>query len=90
MEGHPSDRSYRHVAFKVDEADLPSFQARLLSLGVEIRPPRQRVEGEGNSLYFYDFDNHLFELHTGTLGQRLERYSADLATQESAHGLTDH
>ena len=75
MEGHPSERSYRHVAFKVDEADLPLFQARLLSLGVEIRPSRQRVEGEGNSLYFYDFDNNLFELHTGTLGQRLERYS---------------
>ena len=25
-------------------------------------------------LYFYDDDNHLFEIHTGTLAQRLERY----------------
>jgi fosfomycin resistance protein FosX len=75
MEGRPSERSYRHVAFKADDADLPSIEARLRSLGVEIRPPRQRVEGEGNSLYFYDFDNNLFELHTGTLEQRLERYS---------------
>jgi fosfomycin resistance protein FosX len=75
MEGQPSERSYRHVAFKADDADLPSIEARLRSLGVEIRPPRQRVEGEGNSLYFYDFDNNLFELHTGTLEQRLERYS---------------
>jgi hypothetical protein len=33
------------------------------------------VEGEGQSLYFYDFDNHLFELHTGTLAQRLARYA---------------
>jgi fosfomycin resistance protein FosX len=74
MEGQPSERSYRHVAFKADDADLPSIEARLRSLGVEIRPPRQRVEGEGNSLYFYDFDNNLFELHTGTLEQRLERY----------------
>ena len=31
-------------------------------------------EGEGESLYFYDFDNNLFELHAGTLEQRLERY----------------
>lgn len=26
-------------------------------------------------VYFYDFDNHFFELHTGTLEQRLERYA---------------
>ncbi|HUR00011.1 MAG TPA: FosX/FosE/FosI family fosfomycin resistance hydrolase [Gemmatimonadaceae bacterium] len=75
MEGQPTERSYRHVAFKVHEADLSSFEARLRSLGVEIRPPRPRVEGEGLSLYFYDFDNNLFELHTGTLEQRLERYA---------------
>ncbi len=35
---------------------------------------RSRVEGEGRSLYFYDYDNHLFELHTGTLFQRLQKY----------------
>jgi catechol 2,3-dioxygenase-like lactoylglutathione lyase family enzyme len=76
MEGTPpSERSYRHVAFKVTEADLPKFEARLRALGVEIKPPRPRVGGEGQSLYFYDFDNHLFELHTGTLEQRLDRYS---------------
>ena len=43
--------------------------------GAEVKPPRPRVEGEGQSLYFYDFDNHLFELHTGTLEQRLARYA---------------
>ncbi|MDP3309636.1 MAG: FosX/FosE/FosI family fosfomycin resistance thiol transferase, partial [Polaromonas sp.] len=26
--------------------------------------------------YFYDFDNHLFELHTGTLDERLRQYKA--------------
>nr|WP_277871356.1 hypothetical protein [Chroococcidiopsis cubana] len=41
---------------------------------MEIRESRSRVEGEGSSLYFYDYDNHLFELHTGTLAQRLARY----------------
>lgn len=76
MEGEPpADRSYQHVAFAVGEDDLPACQARLQALGVEIHPPRPRVEGEGQSLYFYDFDNHLFELHTGTLAQRLERYA---------------
>jgi len=76
MEGtSPRERSYRHVAFKVAEEELPKFEARLRALGVEIKPPRPRVEGENQSLYFYDFDNHLFELHTGTLEQRLQRYS---------------
>ncbi len=75
MEGQQSDRSYRHIAFKVTEMELPIFEARLRLLGVEIQPPRTRVEGEGHSLYFYDFDNNLFELHTGTLQQRLDRYS---------------
>jgi catechol 2,3-dioxygenase-like lactoylglutathione lyase family enzyme len=74
MEGKPVDRSYRHIAFKVGAADLPHLEVKLRSLGVEIQPSRPRVEGEGQSLYFYDFDNNLFELHTGTLEQRLRRY----------------
>lgn len=74
MEGKPVERSYRHVAFKVSAADLPALEARLRLLGAEIQPSRPRVEGEGQSLYFHDFDNNLFELHTGTLEQRLERY----------------
>lgn len=41
---------------------------------MDILPGRARVEGEGASLYFYDFDNHLFELHSGALAERLERY----------------
>lgn len=74
MEGEPVERSYRHVAFKVHASELPEIEARLRSLGAEIKPPRPRVDGEGQSLYFYDFDNNLFELHTGTLEQRLQRY----------------
>jgi catechol 2,3-dioxygenase-like lactoylglutathione lyase family enzyme len=75
MEGEPpAERSYQHAAFAVDEADLTRYRANLETLGVEIRPSRPRVEGEGQSLYFYDFDNHLFELHAGTLEQRLARY----------------
>jgi len=75
MEGEPAERSYRHVAFAVAEKDMPSCETRLRALGAEVKPPRPGVEGEGLSLYFYDFDNHLFELHTGTLAQRLKRYA---------------
>jgi fosfomycin resistance protein FosX len=74
MEGPKVERSYRHVAFKVDASDLPVFEGRLRRLGVEVKTARPRVEGEGESLYFYDFDDNLFELHSGTLEQRLERY----------------
>ena len=75
MEGSPAGRSYRHVAFEVDAADLPRYETRLRSLGAEIKPPRSRVEGEGMSLYFYDYDDNLFELHAGTLDERLARYA---------------
>ena len=77
MEGEslPS-RTYNHVAFKVRDDALETYRARIEALGLELRPPRPRVEGEGRSLYFYDEDNHLFELHTGTLDERLARYSA--------------
>lgn len=53
---------------------LPDYRLGLEALGVEINPPPPRVPGGGQSLYFHDFDNHLFELHTGTLEQRLARY----------------
>lgn len=75
MEGEPhAGRTYDHIAFSVDEADFDTYLERLRQAGVEIRPPRARVQGEGRSVYFYDFDNHLFELHAGTLEERLARY----------------
>jgi catechol 2,3-dioxygenase-like lactoylglutathione lyase family enzyme len=78
MEGNPpAERTYRHLAFKVAETELPLFEQRLRNLGVDIQPPRPRVPGEGASFYFYDFDNHLYKLHTGTLDERLSRYIND-------------
>jgi catechol 2,3-dioxygenase-like lactoylglutathione lyase family enzyme len=75
MQGEPvSQRTYNHVAFKIADSDLEKYRERIKSLSVEFREGRNRVEGEGSSLYFYDYDNHLFELHTGTLEQRLARY----------------
>jgi catechol 2,3-dioxygenase-like lactoylglutathione lyase family enzyme len=76
MEGEalPS-RSYNHVAFKIAEVDFDACLERITALGLEVKPPRPRVAGEGRSIYFHDDDNHLFELHTGTLSERLARYA---------------
>ena len=75
MEGEPlTERSYNHIAFKIDEKDFDDYLARINAAGAEIRPTRPRIAGEGRSIYFYDFDNHLFELHTGTLQERLACY----------------
>ena len=76
MEGESrSDRTYNHVAFKIRDEEYDAYESRIRALGVDFRPPRPRVEGEGRSLYFYDFDNHLFEIHTGALSERLARYT---------------
>jgi fosfomycin resistance protein FosX len=76
MEGESlPGRSYNHIAFKIDDADYDGCLTRVRSLGLELREGRPRVAGEGRSIYFYDHDNHLIELHTGTLEQRLARYS---------------
>jgi catechol 2,3-dioxygenase-like lactoylglutathione lyase family enzyme len=75
MEGEPlPSRTYDHVAFKIDPEDYDRCLAAVGALGLEMRESRPRVEGEGGSIYFYDDDNHLFELHTGTLSERLARY----------------
>lgn len=75
MEGEKIDRSYNHIAFKIDDSDFDMYYKKIKDLGLEINEGRSRVEGEGKSIYFYDFDNHLFELHTGTLEERLHRYN---------------
>jgi len=75
MEGHSlSQRTYNHVAFKIKDEEFDIYESKVRALGLDIKPPRPRVEGEGRSLYFYDYDNHLFELHTGSLSERLTLY----------------
>lgn len=76
MEGPPlSERTYNHVAFKVSDEAFEIYEERVRSIGVDVLKARPRIEGEGRSLYFYDFDNHLFEIHAGTLMNRLDGYN---------------
>ena len=75
MEGESlPEKTYNHIAFFVDQADLDIYEERIKKLGLTFRVGRSRIEGEGKSIYFYDYDNHLFELHTGTLDERLRAY----------------
>ena len=75
MQGEaPPDKTYKHVAFKIDNAEFDMYLKRIQSLGLQFSKGRSRVEGEGRSIYFSDYDNYMFELHTGTLNGRLKRY----------------
>jgi fosfomycin resistance protein FosX len=82
MEGEPpSERSYNHIAFKVSDSEFDEYVSRIKQLGLEVKPGRNRVDGEFQSIYFYDYDNYLFELHTDTLQERLLQYSKTLNTK---------
>ena len=77
MQGDASlPRTYNHVAFQVRREHLPALRKTITGLGLDIRPPRSRIDGEGDSVYFYDHNGHLFELHAGSLRERLAVYSA--------------
>ncbi len=77
MEGEPLPaRSYNHVAFRIAPGDYQMYLDRIRTLGLDLREGRSRIGGEGQSIYFHDHDNHLFELHTGTLADRLAAYAA--------------
>jgi catechol 2,3-dioxygenase-like lactoylglutathione lyase family enzyme len=67
IKGKPLEKSYNHYAFQVDPKDLHELEEKIRSLKLTILPGRDRAVGENNSLYFYGYDNHLFELHTGDL-----------------------
>ena len=73
------ERSYNHVAFQIGDHEFEDRLARINAFGLDVRAPRPRIEGEGRSIYFHDEDNHLFELHTGTLENRLACYAKEKA-----------
>jgi len=72
IEGEPpAGESYNHVALKIADADYDEYLMHIKSLGLRIREGRPRGAGKGRSIYFYDHDNHLFEMRSGTLEERL-------------------
>lgn len=68
------NKTYHHIAFKINEKDIDELLEKIAVFGLEMKSPRNRVKGEGYSIYFYDYDQNLFELHTGTLEDRLAAY----------------
>jgi catechol 2,3-dioxygenase-like lactoylglutathione lyase family enzyme len=75
MEGNAIlEKSYNHIAFHISDSDYEKYSKLIAELGLETIQDRKRITGEGRSIYFYDYDNHLFELHTGSLDERLEHY----------------
>jgi predicted enzyme related to lactoylglutathione lyase len=69
------NRTYHHIAFKISASDVDRCLDKIKNLNLELKSPRKRVSGEGYSIYFYDYDNNLFELHTETLEKRLASYA---------------
>jgi catechol 2,3-dioxygenase-like lactoylglutathione lyase family enzyme len=75
MEGDSlKEKTYNHIAFRINEEDFTLYSEKIAEIGLEIIQDRKRIAGEGKSIYFYDYDNHLFELHTGSLDERLRNY----------------
>lgn len=79
MSGEPlAERTYNHVAFRVSPDEFEGRLSKIREAGVDILEGRSRIEGEARSVYFYDYDNHLFEIHSGTLEDRLKAYAGPL------------
>ena len=60
-----------HIAFRVAPEDIPAFADKLKSKGWEFA-----LSKSGTSLYFFDFDNHIFELDSSDLAQELDDLAA--------------
>jgi metallothiol transferase len=72
-----TERTYTHIAFTVKEEEFDQSVQELKAAGADILPGRARDPRDARSVYFTDPDGHLFELHTGTMKQRLDYYRED-------------
>lgn len=53
MEGDSlQERTYNHIAFQIQSEEVDEYTERIKALGVEMKPERPRVQGEGRSIYF--------------------------------------
>ncbi|MWV43266.1 metallothiol transferase FosB [Paenibacillus sp. HJL G12] len=77
VEREPMPKTYTHIAFSVAEEEFDPWVLRLKYFEVNILPGRERDERDKRSVYFLDPDGHKFELHTGTLQDRMDYYAAD-------------
>lgn len=73
------ERTYNHIAFKVAPGEFEQYFKKIKEAGLEIKEGRNRISGEADSIYSYDYDNHLFEIHSGTLEDRLKAYGRSIA-----------
>ena len=61
------ERTGDHIAFRVAREDIAPIADKLKSMGCEFI-----VSKSGTSLYFFDFDNHVFELDSSDQEQELD------------------
>ena len=65
------ERTGDHVAFRVARETIAVVADKLELKGCEFI-----LSGSGTSLYFFDFDNHVFELDSSDLEQELDGLAA--------------
>ena len=65
------ERTGDHVAFRVASETIPVIAAKLKAKGYDFI-----LNKTGTSLYFFDFDNHVFELDSSDQERELEALAA--------------